>query len=96
MDIDPRDGDVRDEAHFSDRGGEAQDWSLESREPFSRDLDLPRGPDLELARDRDREYTLRDSETRILATVGAFRVEREGGWRARQATFAKASTTLPL
>jgi hypothetical protein len=40
-----------------------------------RDLDLPRGPDREIVHDaRDREYTLRGSETRTLSTVGAFRV----------------------
>jgi hypothetical protein len=47
---------------------------LNAREPFTRDLDLPRGPDRELVHDRDREYTLRGSETRTLARVGAFRV----------------------
>ena len=47
---------------------------FDPREPFTRDLGLPRGPDRELVRDRDREYTLRGSETRTLATVGAFRV----------------------
>ncbi|MFA5910156.1 MAG: hypothetical protein WC815_15350 [Vicinamibacterales bacterium] len=39
-----------------------------------RDLDLPRGEDRELVRDRDRQYSLRGSETRTLSTVGAFRV----------------------
>jgi hypothetical protein len=43
---------------------------FDPREPFTRDLDLPRGPDRDLVRDRDREYTLRGSETRTLATVG--------------------------
>ena len=37
-------------------------------------MHLPRGPERELVRDRDREYTLRGSESRTLATVGAFRV----------------------
>lgn len=37
-------------------------------------VDLPRGPERELVRDRDREYTLRGSESRTLSTVGAFRV----------------------
>jgi hypothetical protein len=38
-------------------------------------LDLPRGRDREIVHDaRDREYTLRGSETRTLSTVGAFRV----------------------
>jgi hypothetical protein len=44
------------------------------REPFTRDLNLPRGLERELVRERDREYTLRGSEARTLATVGAFRV----------------------
>jgi hypothetical protein len=35
---------------------------------------LPRGLEREHVRDRDREYTLRGSESRTLATVGAFRV----------------------
>jgi hypothetical protein len=39
-----------------------------------RDLDLPRGTEREIVIDRDREYTLRGSETRTLSTVGAFRV----------------------
>lgn len=39
-----------------------------------RGLDLPRGNEREIVRDRDRVYTLRGSETRTLATVGAFRV----------------------
>ena len=39
-----------------------------------RDLNLPRGLEREIVRDRGREYTLRGSETRTLSTVGAFRV----------------------
>jgi hypothetical protein len=45
-----------------------------SRDVFTRDLDLPRGREREIVHDRDREYTLRGSESRRLATVGAFRV----------------------
>jgi hypothetical protein len=41
---------------------------------FTRHLHLPRGLDREIVRDRDREYTLRGSESRTLATVGAFGV----------------------
>lgn len=41
---------------------------------FTRHLNLPRGLERQLVRDRDREYTLRGSESRTLATVGAFRV----------------------
>lgn len=74
MDFDPRDCDSRDEARWPDRDRESPDRAFDSREPFMRDLDLPRGLDREIVRDRDREYTLRGSETRTLATVGAFRV----------------------
>ena len=35
-------------------------------------VDLPRGPERERVRDRDRTYTLRGSESRTLATVGAY------------------------
>src|SRR3982074_3434575 len=41
---------------------------------LARHLDMPQGRERELVRDRDREYTLRGSESRTLATVGAFRV----------------------
>jgi DNA-binding MarR family transcriptional regulator len=46
----------------------------EIRDSFTRHVHLPRGRDRELVHDRDREYTLRGSELRTLATVGAFRV----------------------
>ena len=55
-----------------DRGGRQRD--AEPREVFTRKLNLPRGPEREIVRCRDREYTLRGSEVRTLATVGAFRV----------------------
>lgn len=74
MDFDPRDFDSRDEARLPDRDGEPLDRATDSREPFMRDLDLPRGHEREIVRDRDREYTLRGSETRTLAAIGAFRV----------------------
>ena len=51
-------------------------WPERDRDPrdvFMRDLNLPRGRDRESVYDtRDREYTLRGSETRTLSTVGAF------------------------
>jgi DNA-binding MarR family transcriptional regulator len=74
MDFDPRDHDSRDETRWPDRDRESPDRAFDSREPFTRDLDLPRGLEREIVRDRDREYTLRGSETHTLATVGAFRV----------------------
>jgi hypothetical protein len=46
----------------------------DARDVFARDLDLPRGPARERVVHRDRVYTLRASEVRTLATVGAFRV----------------------
>ncbi len=39
------------------------------RDAFMRDLDLPRGVDREIVRDRDHEYTLRASETRTLTSL---------------------------
>jgi DNA-binding PadR family transcriptional regulator len=65
MDFDPRDYDSR------DRDG--RDIG-DPRDAFMRDLNLPRGADREIVHDRDKEYTLRGSETRTLSTVGAFRV----------------------
>ncbi len=44
------------------------------RDALLRRLNLPRRPDRTIVRYRDREYTLRGSESRTLATVGAFRV----------------------
>jgi len=58
-----------DEARWPER-----ERSHDPREVFTRDLYLPRGHEREIVRDRGREYTLRGSETRTLATVGAFRV----------------------
>jgi hypothetical protein len=55
-----------------DRIGRERD--RESRDAFTRHVRLPRGPERECVRNRDREYTLRGSESRTLATVGAFRV----------------------
>ena len=51
--------DPRDNARWPDR--EPLDRTFNPREPFTRDLNLPRGLDRELVRDRDHEYTLRGS-----------------------------------
>ncbi len=67
-------GDPREDARWPDRDREPPDRTFDPREPFTRDLNLPRGLERELVRDRDHEYTLRGSETRTLATVGAFRM----------------------
>ena len=79
MDFDPRDfDDSRDcDEDFRDRDDERwpdRERGHDPRDVFTRDLDLPRGREREIVRDRDREYALRGSESRTLATVGAFRV----------------------
>lgn len=65
--------DARGDARWPSRDREAPE---RPRDPhvFARHVDLPRGPERERIRDRDRTYTLRGSESRTLATVGAFRV----------------------
>ena len=47
-------------------------------------VDLPRGPERERVHERDRHYTLRGSESRTLATAGAFRVVPAGDLRDGQ------------
>jgi hypothetical protein len=59
-DHDPRDVDVRDRE------------PVDPRDVFMQDLDLPRSDERERVHDRDRDYRLRESETRTLSTVGAF------------------------
>ena len=51
--------------------------SRDPRDVFARDLDLPHGLERESARDRHRSYALNGSETRTLATAGAFRLVSE-------------------
>lgn len=64
----------RDDVRWTDRESDPRDHA-DSREAFTRGLNLPRGRDREIVYDaRDREYRLRGSESRTLATVGAFRV----------------------
>jgi hypothetical protein len=53
---------------------ETPDRAFDPREPFTRGFNLPRGLEREIVRHGGRESTLRGSETRTLATVGAFRV----------------------
>ena len=67
---DPRSGDDPRDRHDRNR-----DHGADPRDLFTRDLELPRGPEREIVHDvRGREFTLRGSESRTLATVGAFRV----------------------
>ena len=66
--------DLRDETRWPERNRAHRERDVGPRDAFDRHLNLPRGLSREIVRDRDREYTLRGSETRALATVGAFRV----------------------
>ena len=68
-DLDPRSSDTR-ERDADPRQPDAVD----PRDVFAQDLDLPRGLERERVHVRDREYDLRGSEVRTLATIGAFRV----------------------
>jgi hypothetical protein len=48
---------------------------------FTKDLDLPRGRERRPVRERDRLYEINGTESRMLATVGAFRVVSESDLR---------------
>jgi hypothetical protein len=65
----------RDDARWPERDRDPRDRATDPRDVFTRGPNLPRGRDREIVHDaRDREYALRGSESRSLATVGAFRV----------------------
>src|SRR5262245_35976795 len=66
--------DPRDDARWPERDRDPRDRSVDPRDVFTRELDLPRGHERHLVHDRGRVYTLRGSESRTLATVGAFRI----------------------
>ena len=73
---DPRDRDdnSRDVSRGSRGGSDPRDRErLDPRDVFMEHVALPRGRDREHVHSHDRDYTLRGSETRTLATVGAFR-----------------------
>ena len=82
---DPRDSEDRDRGGSWDRprgsrGGRSDrddEGVYDPRDVFVRDVDLPHEPERELVRDRDRTYELNRSDSRVLATVGAFRVVSE-------------------
>jgi hypothetical protein len=82
---DPR-SDDRDRGESPDRsfGGRAgsneRDRRNEDRDPrdvFTRGLDLPRGRERRPVRDRDHIYEIDGTESRMLGTIGAFRVVSE-------------------
>src|SRR5438128_8767998 len=68
--FDPRSPDTRER-----EAADPRDESLDACDVFTRDLDLPRGPDRERVHVHGHvDYQLRGSEVRALATIGAFRV----------------------
>jgi len=81
---DPRDDD-RDRGNSWDRdlGGRGstsdrdRDKERHPSDVFTKDLDLPRGSERRLVRERDRVYEIDGAESRALATIGAFRVVAE-------------------
>lgn len=99
---DPRDDgphDARDGGHRLDRGGrgsgDAPDRrERDTRDVFTRDLELPRGPEREPVRDRDRVYDIDGSEARMLATVGSFRVVAEHDLAALRDSGRKAQQSI--
>ena len=80
---DPRWGDARDRGESRDigRGGRGGGQSFDTRsrdarDVFTQDLDLPRGQERQMVREHNHTYELNGSESRALATAGAFRVVR--------------------
>jgi hypothetical protein len=54
-----------------------RDHERDSRDVFTKDLDLPCGRERRPVRERDRVYEINGAESRMLGTVGAFRVVSE-------------------
>lgn len=81
---DPRDND-RDRDDSSERtlvgrGSTGDGSRRDERDPrdvFTREVDLPRGRERRPVRERDRVYEINGPESRMLATIGAFRVVAE-------------------
>jgi DNA-binding MarR family transcriptional regulator len=77
---DPRDDDGRSrgdsfERGWGSRGGSERAGARDDDGGvFGRHVDLPRGPDRELVRERGRSYELNGRESEALATIAAFRV----------------------
>lgn len=86
---DPRSEDGRDRTGAWDRdrgsrgGSSERDCNGERnvRGVFTRDVDLPCGRERRPVRDRDRVYEIDGTESRTLATIGAFRVVAESDLR---------------
>ncbi len=64
MDFDPRDYDSRDEARSPDRDIESREREFDAREPFTRDLNLPRSHERHLVHYR------RDARGQAMADAG--------------------------
>jgi len=65
---------------FGSRGGSNErdrNEDRDLRDVFTRDLDLPRGRERRPVRERDRVYEIDGTESRMLGTIGAFRVVSE-------------------
>lgn len=77
---DPRNEDSRVRSDSSERsggsrgGGACAGGQHEDGGVFGRDVDLPRGPEREIVRERKRSYELNGRESDALATIAAFRV----------------------
>jgi hypothetical protein len=73
---DPRDRDNDSRDLSRGRGGAdpRERERVEPRDVFVDRVSLPRGPERQHVRFRDHDYTLRGSESRTLASAGAFRV----------------------
>ena len=65
---------------FGSRGGTSERDRNDERDPrdvFTKDLELPRGRERGPVRERDRVYEIDSTDSRLLGTVGAFRVVAE-------------------
>ena len=97
---DPRSSNERDRDDGVDRsrgGGNERDHAADRdpRDVFTKDLDLPRGRERRPVRERDRVYEINGTESRMLATVGAFRVVSESDLHdGRDEHRARACVTL--
>ena len=66
------------ERNVGSRGsGDSRDRDRDPRDMFTRELDLPRGRERRPVRERNRVYEIDGSDSRTLATIGAFRVIAE-------------------
>jgi len=76
--------DRHDDTRWPERNRDHRERDVDPRDTFTRHLNLPRGLDREIVRDRDRQYTLRASESRTLATVVVPTAGREQAFCARE------------